>query len=325
MGKFKYAVGLWALGGAADRYVPKGYTEKALPLKELIEIAGSIDGIDGIETMSHQLDSINLSDFMGWLNDNNLKQTSILANTFGDRKYKLGSITHTDKKIRQDAIDICKKTVDLAVKTECPAVCLWLGSDGFDYSFQVDYVKHWTTLKDSIIEIANYNKDINICLEYKLKEPRKYMTIGAVGKSLYLARECGENVGVTIDFGHSLMAKEKPAESVVLLSTHKKMFNVHMNDAYGDWDDDLIAVSVHPQESLEFMYYLEVMKYDGWIGLDIFPFRMDGRTAVDLCIKNLRSLEKILDCLDRDKLIKAMESLDAGNSQSVIRDALFPA
>jgi len=151
------------------------------------------------------------------------------------------------------------------------------------------------------------------------------MTIGTVGKSLYLARECGENVGVTIDFGHSLMAKEKPAESVVLLSTHKKMFNVHMNDAYGDWDDDLIAVSVHPQESLEFMYYLEVMKYDGWIGLDIFPFRMDGRTAADLCIKNLRSLEKILDRLDRDKLIKAMESLDAGNSQSVIRDALFPA
>ena len=71
--------------------------------------------------------------------------------------------------------------------------------------------------------------------------------------------------------------------------------------------------------------YLEVMKYDGWIGLDIFPFRMDGRTAADLCIKNLRSLEKILDRLDKDKLIKAMESLDAGNSQSVIRDALFPA
>ena len=126
------------------------------------------------------------------------------------------------------------------------------------------------------------------------------MTIGAVGKSLYLARECGNNVGVVIDCGHSLMAKEKQAESVVLLSMHNKLFNVHMNDAYGDWDDDMIAVSVHLHESLGFMYYLEVMKYDGWIGLNIFPFRMDRRTAVDLCIKNLRSIEKILDRLDRD-------------------------
>jgi len=148
------------------------------------------------------------------------------------------------------------------------------------------------------------------------------MTIGAVGKSLYFARECGNNVGVVIDFGHSLMAKEKQAESVVLLSMHNKLFNVYMNDAYGDWDDDMIAVSVHLQESLEFMYYIEVMKYDGWIGLDIFPFRMVGRTAVDLCIKNLRSIEKILDRLP-GIVKKAMGSLDAGNSQSVIREVIF--
>ena len=58
------------------------------------------------------------------------------------------------------------------------------------------------------------------------------MTIGAVVKSLYSARECGNNVGVVIDFSHSLMAKEKQAESVGLLSMHNKLFNVHMNDAY---------------------------------------------------------------------------------------------
>ena len=323
MGEFKYAVGLWALGGAADRFVPEGYSGKVVPLKGRIETAGSIDGIDGVEIMSTQVEDINLTDFKGWLKDNKIKLTSILANTFGDRKYKLGSITHTDKNLRSEAIDICKKSVDLAIEMDCPAVCLWLGSDGYDYSFQIDYVKHWNRLRESINEIANYNKDIKICLEYKLKEPRKYMTIGAVGKSLWLAQECGENVGVVIDFGHSLMAKEKPAESAAILSMNNKLFNVHMNDAYGDWDDDLIAVSVHLQETVEFMYYLQEMKYDGWIGLDIFPFRMDGKTAAELCIRNLRSVEKILNRLDRDKLKKAMETLDAGNSQRVIRDAIF--
>jgi len=323
MYKFNYSAGLWALGGASDRYVPQGYLDKSATLKGLIEIAGSIDGIAGIEIISSQADGINLSEMKAWLKENDLVLTSILANTFGDRKYKLGSITHTDKKLRQEAIDLCKKSVDTAGELGCPAVCLWLGSDGYDYSFQVDYRTHWNTLKESIIEVARYNEKMKICLEYKLKEPRKYMTIGAVGKALHLARECGDNVGVVIDFGHSLMAKEKPAESVVILGMHKKLFNVHMNDAYGDWDDDMIAVSVHLQESVEFMYYLQEMKYDGWIGLDIFPFRMEGKTAAQLCIKNLRSIERILDRLDRAKLMNAMESLDAGNSQSIIRDAIF--
>jgi xylose isomerase len=323
MEKFKYSAGLWALGGVADRFVPQGYLEKAETLKGLIEIAGSVDGIDGVEIISSQVDGINSFDLNGWLKANNLVLTSILADTFGDRKYKLGSITHTDKKLRSEAIDICKKSIDLAIEMDCPAVCLWLGSDGYDYSFQIDYVKQWNTLRESISEIANYNKDIKICLEYKLKEPRKYMTIGAVGKSLWLAQECGDNVGVVIDFGHSLMAKEKPAESAAILCMNNKLFNVHMNDAYGDWDDDLIAVSVHLQETVEFMYYLQEMKYDGWIGLDIFPFRMDGKTAAELCICNLRSVEKILNRINRDKLQRAMGTLDAGNSQRVIRDAIF--
>jgi xylose isomerase len=320
---FKYAAGLWALGGAADRFLPGGYVGKEVTLHEVVNRAGSVDGIDGVEVISSQLDGIDVIDFKQWLTENKLQLTSILANTFGDRKYKLGSITHTQKTVRQDAIDLCKRTVDLAAELDCPAVVLWLGSDGYDYSFQLDYRDHWSRLRESIIEIADYNKDMKICLEYKLKEPRKYMSIGAVGKALYLAKECGDTVGCVIDFGHSLMAKEKPAESAVLLQMNGKLFNVHMNDAYGDWDDDLIAVSVHLQESVEFMFYLDEMKYDGWIGLDIFPFRMDGTVAADLCIKNLRSVERILDRIDKKQLRAAMLSLDAGNSQMVIRDAIF--
>lgn len=323
MAKFKYAAGLWALGGAADRYVPGGYADKSSTLRELIKIAASVDGIGGVEIISSQADGIKPGDLKGWLRDSDLVLTSSLVNTFGDRKFKLGSITHTDKKLRGEAVDLCKRAIDYAVEVDCPAVCLWLGSDGYDYSFQVDYRAHWSALQESVATIARHNKNMKVCLEYKLKEPRKYMTIGAVGKALYLARECGDNVGVVIDFGHSLMAKEKPAESLALLSMHGKLFNVHMNDAYGDWDDDMIAGAIHIQETLEFLYYVDQVGYDGWIGLDIFPFRMDGRTAADLCIRNLRSVERILARLDRKKLARAMESLDAGNSQAVIRDAIF--
>ncbi len=323
MGKFKYAACLWALGGAADRFCPGGYTEKSATLKELIEIAGSVDGMEGVEIFDSHLEGVDTGDYLRWLSDNNLKTTCMTVNTFGIKKWKLGSITHTDNKLRQEAKDICKRAVDLALKINRPLVSLWLGSDGFDYSFQVDYSKQWDLLLESVTEIAGHSSDIKICLEYKLKEPRKYLIIPTVMKALYLAEKCGENVGVTIDFGHALMGKEKPGESAALLGKYGKLFNVHINDAYGDWDDDLAAGTVHIPETLEFMYYLEEMSYDGYVGFDIFPFRMDGTVAARLCIENMRGIEKMLDSIDRNKLKTAMNSLDAGNSQMIIRDAIY--
>jgi L-rhamnose isomerase len=171
--------------------VPGGYAERAVTLREVLRIAGSIDGIDGVEIIHSQLEGMDRGDFKGWLDEVGLKLTGILVNTFGDRKYKLGSISHADRKIRQDAIDLCKKSVDMAVELDCPVVVLWLGSDGYDCSFQVDYRDQRNTMRESITEIARYNRDTKICLEYKLKDPRKYMTIGAVGKALYLAQACG--------------------------------------------------------------------------------------------------------------------------------------
>jgi xylose isomerase len=323
MGKFKYATGLWALGGAADRFLPSGYSDKSATLRELVEIAGSVDGIEGVEIMSSQVVGMNLKEFKKWLADGGLALTSVLANTFGDKKFKLGSITNTDKKIRRDALDLCRKSVDDAAEMGCPAVCLWLGSDGFDYAFETDYIAHWNMLKESIVEVAGHNKKMKICIEYKLKEPRSYMSIGSAAKALYIAMECGDNVGVTIDFGHALMSKEMPGESVALLGMHKKLFNVHMNDAYGDWDDDLNAVTDHLQKTLEFMYYLEVVKYDGWIGLDIFPYRMDGKRAAQICVRNLRGVERMLDRMDRSALRAAMDALDASKSQEILSGAIF--
>jgi xylose isomerase len=292
-------------------------------LKELIDIAANVEGITGIEAFSSQLEEVDPKEYKGWVADRGLQTTGILANTFGDRKFKLGSITHTDEKLRQEAIDVCKRTVEMAERVDCPAVTLWLGSDGFDYPFQADYVRQIDTLTDAIRAIADSNPNIKICLEYKLKEPRMYLSIGSAAKALYFAFQCGENVGVTLDFGHALMSKEKPGESVALLSKHNRLFNVHFNDAYGEWDDDLIVGSVHIADTLEFLYYLDVTGYDGWLGLDIFPFREEASTAANLCIRNIKSLVNMLDRMDYEELRKAQQTLDAGMTQEIISRVIF--
>jgi xylose isomerase len=321
--KFKYSTGLWCLGGFADRFVPSGYLDRAYGIKELIDIAASINGIEGIEVISSQLSGVEPKDFKQWVNEKGLQITGILADTFGDRKFKLGSITHSDQKLRKEAIEICKQTIEMAEMMDCPAVTLWLGSDGFDYTLQIDYVRHLDILVESITEIANFNPNMKICLEYKLKEPRMYLTVGNAAKALYLALQCGENVGVTLDFGHALMSREKPGESVALLKRHGRLFNIHFNDAYGEWDDDLIVGSVHIAESLEFLYYLDVTEYEGWLGLDIYPYREDALTAATLCIKNLNRLVAMLNRIDYQELKRAQGTLDAMSTQEILSKVIF--
>ena len=49
---------------------------------------------------------------------------------------------------------------------------IWPGQDGFDYPFEDDYFRAWNTMIDLIRDVADYDPEIKVGLEYKLKEPR---------------------------------------------------------------------------------------------------------------------------------------------------------
>jgi len=321
--KAKFSVGLWCLGGCTDRFVAGGYLAKPPSLFEVIDIAAEVESISGIEAISSQLDGIDCSEFSSRLKDVDLAVTGVLADTFSDRTFKLGSLSHTDPAIRSKAIDTCKRTVELAERLACGTTTLWLGTDGYDYPFQTNYARHWEMLQEGIAKVAAFNPQMRIALEYKLKEPRQFVTVATAAKALLIAKRTGDNVGVTLDFGHSLMAKENPAESVALLAAEKRLFNVHVNDAYGEWDDDMIVASVNIPQTLEFLYWLEQVDYGGWIALDIFPFREDAAAAAAQSIHNLVSLFRVLDVLRKDGLEKGQASLDAMSTQKVVAEALL--
>ena len=54
---------------------------------------------------------------------------------------------------------------------------LWLGQDGFDYSFQADYKDLWQKEIEGIREVASHDPDCNISIEYKPNEPRAYSCV----------------------------------------------------------------------------------------------------------------------------------------------------
>lgn len=317
----KYSVGIWALKGCADRFVPGGYEGGFLSTEEAIRKVAKIEKIKAVEFMSTDFDD-SPGKISSLLKENNLQVAGVLVNTFS-RKWKLGSLSNQDPDLRKNAIEEVRRTVKISNELGCDDITLWLGSDGFDYTFQVDYQKQWALLLETIGELAEEFPNKRFALEYKLKEPRKYLFVSSAMKALWVAKKLGkDNVGVLVDFGHALMSKENPAEVISILGDEKKLLGIHFNDAYREWDDDLVAGSVNLWDTLEFIYYLDKIGYEGWLSFDIFPFRMDGSRAVDLCIKNTENLIKLAEKIDRQKLAEAQRSMKAENSLAVIQEIL---
>ena len=48
-----------------------------------------------------------------------------------------------------------------------------------------------------------------------------------------------------------------------LSARHSRLLGVHLNDGYGKRDDGLMVGSVHPLQTIELLYVLERIGYDG--------------------------------------------------------------
>jgi len=329
--KFKLSVGLWCLGGAGDRYNLGGYSPM-LRTDETIAMASRLPGISGVEIVyptgfaaSGGGGESQGSEARKLLDKHNLQVSSVLVNTFTDPKWQLGSLGAGNPSIREEAIALSREAAAFARAVGALGISLWLGQDGFDYPFQIDYAAHWKNLVESIREVASIDPGLQVSLEYKHREPRNRLTVSGAAKALLLVNEVAvENVGVCMDFGHALACKENAAESVALINAQGKLFNVHINDCLRDWDDDMIAGSVHLPETLEFLLYLERTNYSGWLGLDQFPYREDSFLACKQSVENLQALMRCLDRMDKNALQEAQMKMDALATQDVVRKVLLP-
>jgi xylose isomerase len=311
----KFSAGIWAFTPCADRFEPKGY-KNLDTVPDQIRKAKNVEGLDGIILQYPTgLNENNIDEIRSVLKESKLVAAEVDANLFS-RRFAKGSFTSADEKIRKEAIEIAKSAVKMAKELGSNQVGLWLGQDGYDYPFQVNYKDMWEKEVNGFREAAMYAQehapDVKICIEYKLKEPRCYLTMADAGKTVVVCQEIGlPNLGATIDFGHCLLGQENPAESVVFLDRYKMLFAVHINDNYGFWDDDLFFGSLHTLQALEFIHSLAKVNYAGWIGLDIFPYREDVVQVCEISIKNFKKMARLLEGLSEEDLMRAQSGHDA--------------
>jgi xylose isomerase len=312
MAKLKFGVGLWSVGFTADRFIPNGY--RPVPaFRKQVEMVGRVKDAEAIQIhYPSDFGDSKPREILKIVKDNGLKFAALNLNIFGDPVFQYGAFTNTDPKIRRRAIDLVKKAIDVTGDLTCPMIDLWPGQDGFDYCFQSDYYWLWESTVGAIRELCTYaGPKLKVSYEYKLKEPRMYMFISNAGKALALCNAVEhKNFGITLDFGHALLARENPAEAMCLLAGAGRLQNVHFNDAYGEFDDDLIAGTVNLWKTVEYIWYLKQSGYKGYLTLDMFPFREDPVEAAALSIRMAKSMEKIADRLDKTTIRKYQKSKD---------------
>ena len=177
---------------------------------------------------------------------------AVNSNTFQDQpgqahSYKNGSLTATDKAVREQAIAHNIECIEIGRELGSRALTVWIG-DGTNFPGQ----QHLGASLDRYLESAQaiyaaLPGDWRMLLEHKMFEPAFYSTvISDWGSSILAAQQLGPKAQCLVDLGHH--APNVNIEQIVArLHRFGKLGGFHFNDSkYGD--DDLDSGSINPHQ-----------------------------------------------------------------------------
>lgn len=317
-----FGAGLWVFGQFIDRYATDAYGPP-VGILEAIDRAGAVGELTALDINYPFDEGVGVEQVRAALERNGLRCHAITPASYS-RRFRRGALTNPDPALRAAAVQLYRDAVPVARELGAKYVKFWPGQDGYDYPFQVDYEELWRHSVAGVREVAASAPEMQFAIECKFKEPRTHMFFSNVATTL-LAIQAMEvdNVGIVYDLGHSLFAKETPAEAVRLAARHGRLTSVELNDNWREWDDDMTVGSVHLVETLEFLLALRAIGWDEVLLLDQFPFREDPVAAARESIRTIRQLDALLDRLDLDALRAAQQRQDALAAQRLVLDLLL--
>jgi xylose isomerase len=258
------------------------------------------------------------SEMKAMLDENDLKANGVALRFRNE--FINGELGNADQTIAQHALEMCKEAADYCREVGGDVVTIWLGFDGFDYSFQINYQKVWNQLVNAFQEIADYAPDLKISIEYKPFQPRAYAFIDSMGVAGMMLNDINrDNAGITLDYCHMLMKHENPAFGADIFGSRGKLYGVHINDGYGLNDDGLMIGTSTPFKTLEFLYYIKKHNYDDAIYFDTFPVIEHAVKESEQNIKMINLLNNMIDNVGMDYIQNIIDNNDAiGASELMI-------
>lgn len=177
---------------------------------------------------------------------------AVNSNTFEDQpdqalSYKFGSLCHTDKAVREQAVAHNIEVIQIGETLGSKALSVWIG-DGGSYPGQVSLRKSFDRTLESFHAIyAALPDGWKLWTEHKPFEPAFYSTVVSDwGTSYLIATALGPRASCLVDLGHHL-PNCNIEQVVARLIGAGKLGGFHFNDSkYAD--DDLTSGSIKPYQ-----------------------------------------------------------------------------
>jgi sugar phosphate isomerase/epimerase len=267
---WKISAPVWAFFERQTRFFRIG---KRVPIEDIMKGLNEL-GFDGIEmgvfNPTEDGSATEINKVAGLLRSFKLECPQVYIDIAG--KWPLAAFTHPDSNVRHEVVEHFRAGVEIAKALGVKMVGISPDCDGFPHPFGVHYRDAWNWFKECMGLCADAAKDASIkfAFEYKPKETRNFSLIANADTVLRLIDQVkANNMGVLLDTGHAMYAKEDLPTTVEKLD--RALFHVHVDDNYGDWDDDLVPGTVH--DFTDFFRALTLIDYRGYVGLDIYPMQ----------------------------------------------------
>lgn len=269
-------------------------------IADKIRLAAQVDNLSGLE-LCYPEDFGDFDELKRLMEEHNLGVPAVNFRSRRDGRWWKGAFSSAIAAERREATEDLLKAAEYARRFGCNRVTSCPLNEGHDYPFEMDYGKAYDAFENVLREAADSARDVRFCLEYKWTEPRARCLIATAGEALSLCNRVGrDNVGVTLDFGHSIYAGERPAQSLTLLHRENRLFHVHLNDNDKNWDWDMMPGAYNFWETVEFFYYLKKIGYDDWYSYDIISKEHPHIEVFNAATFATLKLKEIADRVDPD-------------------------
>ena len=161
------------------------------------------------------------------------------------------------------------------------------------------YDRYVDSVKQILEHIHQNSYTTKLCIEPKPFEPRSWIMMGTTAQALCIVNEVDDpSFGMNLDVGHSLIARENIEDQLSLICRCDRLYHTHFNDNDQQCDADLPPGTVNFIRLVSIMYVLDQYGYDGWYGLDLFPYRDDPVKFMEISRDNLCLAKRVVGLMN---------------------------
>ena len=321
----------WAFGNSGTRFKVFGTPGTPRTIEEKLADAATVHRLTGLApavALHIPWDTVQDYAALGrYADDLGVRLGTINSNTFQDDDYKFGSLTHTDKAVRQKAIDHHLACIEVMNETGSRDLKIWL-ADGTNYPGQGDIRGRQDRLAESLAAIYQHiGAEQRLVLEYKFFEPAMYATdVPDWGTSYAHVTALGARAKVCLDTGHH--APGTNIEFIVAqLLRLGKLGSFDFNSRFYA-DDDLIVGAADPFQLFRIMF--EVIRGGGLDSGSDLALMLDQCHNVEekipgqiRSVLNVQEMTARAGLVDTEALTTAQESGDVLGANEIFMDAFY--